>query len=91
MKPDTISFGQNLKPHEIKRASDFAQNCDLLIAIGSTLLVYPAAGIPAEAKQNNASMALITLSETALDGLFDFVFHEKIGAFMERLQKKENI
>lgn len=88
MKPDTISFGQNLKSQELKRASAYAQKCDLLIVVGSTLLVYPAAGIPAEAKQNNASMALITLSENAPEGLFDFVFHEKIGAFMERLQKK---
>jgi NAD-dependent deacetylase len=91
MKPDTISFGQSLKPQELSRASAFAQECDLLIVVGSTLIVYPAAGIPEEAKRNKASTVLITLSETALDGLFDLVFHEKIGAFMERLQKKDNI
>jgi NAD-dependent deacetylase len=85
LKPNTISFGQNLIEEDLERAQDLALSCDMMIAAGSTLVVQPAAAFPVLAKQNGASLAIITQSDTPLDSTADFVFHEKLGDFMERL------
>jgi NAD-dependent deacetylase len=85
LKPNTISFGQSLVPEDLERAQDLALSCDMMIAAGSTLLVQPAASFPALAKQNGAVLAIITQSETPLDSSADFVFHEKLGDFIDRL------
>lgn len=85
MKPNTISFGQNLIPADLERAQDLALSCDMMIAAGSTLVVQPAASFPVIAKNNGSLLAIITQSDTPLDDAADFVFHEKLGEFMERL------
>jgi len=85
LKPNTISFGQSLVPENLKRAEELSVSCDMMIAAGSTLLVQPAASFPVMAKQHGAVLAIITQSETPLDPMADFVFHEKLGAFVERL------
>ena len=85
LKPNTISFGQSLVEEDLERARDLALSCDMMIAAGSTLLVQPAASFPALAKQNGAVLAIITQSETPLDSSADFVFHEKLGDFIDRL------
>ena len=85
LKPNTISFGQSLVPQDLERAQDLALSCDMLIAAGSTLLVQPAASFPLLAKQNGATLAIITQSDTPLDDIADFVFHEKLGNFIDRL------
>jgi NAD-dependent deacetylase len=46
LKPDTVSFGQSLKPEELSRAEKMALPCDCMLCFGSTLVVYPAAGYP---------------------------------------------
>jgi NAD-dependent deacetylase len=85
LKPNTISFGQSLIPEDLERAQDLALSCDMMIAAGSTLVVQPAASFPLLAKQNGAKLAIITQSDTPLDDAADFVFHEKLGDFMDRL------
>jgi NAD-dependent deacetylase len=85
LKPNTISFGQNLIPADLERAQDLALSCDMMIAAGSTLVVQPAASFPVIAKKNGALLAIITQSDTPLDDAADFVFHEKLGDFMEKL------
>ena len=85
LKPNTISFGQNLVPEDLERAQSLALSCDMMIAAGSTLVVQPAAAFPFLAKQNGAALAIITQSDTPLDDIADFVFHEKLGDFIERL------
>jgi NAD-dependent deacetylase len=85
LKPNTISFGQNLIQEDLKRAEELALSCDLMIAAGSTLVVQPAASFPLIAKKNGAILAIITLSDTPLDNNADFVFHEKLGDFIDRL------
>jgi NAD-dependent deacetylase len=85
LKSNTISFGQNLIPEDLERAQDLALSCDMMIAAGSTLVVQPAAAFPLLAKQNGATLAIITQSDTPLDDTADFVFHEKLGDFMDRL------
>jgi NAD-dependent deacetylase len=85
LKPNTISFGQNLIQEDLKRAEELALSCNLMIAAGSTLVVQPAASFPLIAKTNGAILAIITLSDTPLDNNADFVFHEKLGDFIDGL------
>ena len=85
LKPSTISFGQNLDQNSIARAESLAESCDLMIAMGSTLIVHPAASIPLIAKRNGALLAIITLSETPLDGEADIVINRPIGEVVAEL------
>jgi len=85
LKPNTISFGQSLIPEDLKRAEELALSCDLMIAAGSTLVVQPAASFPLIAKTSGATLAIITQSDTPLDKDADFVFHEKLGGFIDIL------
>ncbi len=87
LKPNTISFGQSLVAEDIQRAEEMALSCDLMIAAGSTLLVQPAASFPVIAKNNGAVLAIITKSDTPLDDNADFVFHEQLGGFIDRVKK----
>ena len=67
MKPATISFGQMLKPEVLERAAAEAQSCDLLLVVGSSLVVYPAAGLPLLAARNGTPLAIINREETPHD------------------------
>lgn len=83
LKPNTISFGQNLREDDLARAETLAVQCDLLIAAGSTLVVQPAAAFPLLAKRHGAKLVIITLSETPLDNEADLVIHEPLGTFLQ--------
>ncbi len=74
-KPDTISFGQPLNPDVLNRSVRWAQECDVMLAVGSTLLVEPAASLPRIAKASGAALAIVNLSETPLDSLAQVVIH----------------
>ena len=79
LKPNTISFGQTLNAKVLNKAFDWAQSADLVLALGSTLVVEPAASIPRIAKQNGAKLVIVTLSDTPLDGLADIKVKASIG------------
>ena len=84
LKPNTISFGQNLDPIVLDEAFRWAKECDLLLAIGSTLVVEPAASIPRIAKAHGAKLVIITASVTPLDNLADLKIEETIGAVLSQ-------
>jgi NAD-dependent deacetylase len=67
LKPATISFGQNLDPLVLKRASDAAGRTDLVIALGSTLSVYPASSFPLAAAQRGVPYVIINRGATDHD------------------------
>ncbi len=67
LKPATISFGQNLDPSELERASEAAGEADLVIALGSTLSVYPAASFPLLAAQRGVPYIIINRGATDHD------------------------
>jgi NAD-dependent deacetylase len=67
LKPATISFGQNLDPKELERASEAAMEADLVVSLGSTLSVYPAASFPLIAAQRGAPYIIINRGETDHD------------------------
>jgi NAD-dependent deacetylase len=68
LKPATISFGQNLEPRELERAGQAAMEGDLVVALGSTLSVYPAASFPIIAAQRGVPYVVINRGETDHDG-----------------------
>ncbi|MDE2007412.1 MAG: Sir2 family NAD-dependent protein deacetylase [Rhodospirillales bacterium] len=80
VKSATISFGQAMPEGEMRRAEAATLDADLFLAIGSSLVVYPAAGFPRLAKRNGAALAILNREPTELDPLADLVLHREIGA-----------
>jgi len=79
LKSATISFGQAMPEQEMRRAQQHTLACDLFVVIGSSLVVYPAAGFPELAKQIGARLVILNREETPLDSLADLVLHREIG------------
>ena len=79
VKTATISFGQAMPETEMIRAQEETLAADLFIAIGSSLVVYPAAGFPQMAKHNRAKLVIINREATDLDPIADMVIHRMIG------------
>ena len=82
LKTATISFGQSMPEAEMERAQDATLACDVFLVLGSSLVVYPAAGFPALAKEAGARLAIVNRDPTELDGLADLVLHAEIGPVM---------
>jgi NAD-dependent deacetylase len=79
VKTATVSFGQAMPRAAMERAEAETLGCDLFLAVGSSLVVYPAAGFPVLAKQNGARLVIINREPTDLDGLADLVLNDEIG------------
>ncbi len=82
IKSATISFGQSMPEEEMQRAQFVTEECDLMIVIGSSLVVYPAAGFPEHSKRLGAKLAILNREETPLDPMADLVLHQEIGPTM---------
>lgn len=79
IKTATVSFGQAMPAEAMQRAEDLTRACDLFLAIGSSLVVWPAAGFPLMAKRNGAALVIINREPTEFDELADLVVHNDIG------------
>jgi NAD-dependent deacetylase len=79
LKSATISFGQNLVEADLERAFDAASRCDVLLAVGSTLAVYPVAAMVPAASQQGAKIIIVNLEPTDMDDLADVVVRESIS------------
>jgi NAD-dependent deacetylase len=79
IKSATISFGQAMPEAAMARAQAEIEACDLCIVVGSSLVVYPAAGFPEYAKRRGAGLAIVNREETPLDPLADVVVNAEIG------------
>jgi len=79
IKTATISFGQGLVPEVIERAFEVSATCDVLLAVGSTLGVYPVAGCVPEAKRNGARVVILNAEPTEMDFLADDVVRGSIS------------
>ena len=82
IKNATISFGQAMPEDKMLQASEEALLCDLVIVLGSSLVVYPASAIPMEAKRNGDKMVIINREPTDQDPFADLVLHTEIGPLM---------
>ena len=79
VKTATISFGQAMPEAAMRRAEAATAECDLFIAIGSSLVVWPAAGFPVHAKRLGAALVILNRDPTELDELADLVLNREIG------------
>jgi NAD-dependent deacetylase len=83
VKSATISFGQAMPERAMQRARAHVLDCDLFLAIGSSLVVYPAAEFPLVAARHGARLVIINGEETPLDEEADLVLRGDIGAILE--------
>ena len=85
LKSATISFGQSLVREDLARAQQAAEVCDLLLTVGTTLAVYPIAGVVPVAKEAGARVVIVNAEPTAMDELADAVLRGAIGQILPRL------
>jgi NAD-dependent deacetylase len=79
VKTATVSFGQAMPEDAMRRATELAQQCDLFLAVGSSLVVWPAAGFPLMAKRSGAKLVIINNEPTDQDDIADLVIRHDIG------------
>ena len=84
LRPDVVFFGEMLDPEVLENAYA-AASCDLMLAVGSSLVVYPAADIPMRAKRAGAKLAIINIGGTPLDPVADHVISEAAGTILPKL------
>ena len=85
LKSATISFGQALVPEVIDAASHAARKADLLLAVGSSLQVYPVAGLVPLAKSSGARVVIVNAEPTPFDDLADAVIRAPIGDVLPQI------
>ncbi|MCE9522066.1 MAG: Sir2 family NAD-dependent protein deacetylase [Alphaproteobacteria bacterium] len=85
VKSATISFGQAMPEEEMERAAEAALACDLFLAVGSSLVVYPAAGLPIAAKRAGARLVILNRDPTELDHMADLVINAEIGPTLAKV------
>jgi NAD-dependent deacetylase len=85
LKSATISFGQSLVPEDLRRAERAARGCDLMLAIGTKLSVWPVAGVVPVARDAGARVVILNAEPTDMDGLADAVLRGSIGELLPRL------
>jgi NAD-dependent deacetylase len=85
LKSATISFGQGLVARDLERADRAAQECDLLLAIGTTLAVYPIAAMVPTAKEAGARIVIVNGEPTEMDSIADAVLHASISEILPRI------
>ena len=83
VKTATISFGQPMPEAEMARAAAAAKACDLMLVAGSSLAVYPAAGVPLLAKRSGARLAILNRDATPQDPYADLVLRAEIGPTLQ--------
>ena len=91
VKSATISFGQAMPADAMRRAQAAARACDLMLAIGSSLVVYPAAGFPLLAKESGAQLVIVNRDPTPLDRYADLVVRGDIGSILERFERANRL
>lgn len=79
LKPDTVSFGQAMPEDKMAKALQHAQECDLCIVLGSSLVVYPAASVPVLAAECGARLMIINRDETPLDRQAALTVHDSVS------------
>jgi NAD-dependent deacetylase len=85
LKSATVSFGQSLDPGDLVRSEIAAQECEVLLAVGSTLTVYPVADVVPVAKASGARVVIVNGGPTAMDHLADATITGSISDVLPRL------
>jgi len=85
LKSATISFGQAMPEKAMRAAVEASQDCDFFLAVGSSLVVYPAASLPEVAKRSGAVLIIINRTPTPLDEIADLIVSDDIGIALPEL------
>ncbi len=85
LKPDVVFFGEALPQKTLALAMHEAEKCDVMLVVGSSLVVYPAAYVPAHAKQSGASLVIINRGATEQDSLADIRIDAPAGETMTKI------
>jgi NAD-dependent protein deacetylase/lipoamidase len=85
LKAATVSFGQNIPAAVWARAEAVTAACDAFVAVGSSLVVQPAAGLPVKAKRLGATLMIVNREPTPADDLADAVLHGEAGTVLPAL------
>jgi NAD-dependent deacetylase len=88
LKSATISFGQSLIQADLVRSEEAARRCDLMLAIGSTLAVYPIANVVPVAKQSGARVVIVNAEPTEMDVIADVVLRGSIADILPRIVER---
>ena len=87
--PATISFGQNLVPEDLMRAEQVGESCDLLLAVGTSLAVYPIAGVVPLAHRGGAKIVILNAEPTEMDDLAHAVVRGSISDVLPRILRAD--
>jgi NAD-dependent deacetylase len=85
LKPATVAFGQAMPERETSESQRRSASCDMLLAAGSSMVVYPAAQMPLIAKRSGATMVIINLTPTPHDPQADIVVNAKTGETLAKI------
>ncbi|MBN1222846.1 MAG: NAD-dependent deacylase [Candidatus Aminicenantes bacterium] len=85
LRPDVVFFGESLDSETLDLAYREVGKCDMLIVVGSSLVVYPAADIPVRAKRKDAVLVIINKDSTPMDDLADHVINERAGDVLPQI------
>jgi NAD-dependent deacetylase len=88
LKSATISFGEDLVAEDLLRAQRAAAECDVFLALGTSLGVYPAAALPEIARSNGARLVIVNAQETPFDGTADAVSRARLGELLPALVER---
>lgn len=88
LKPNTVLFGEGLPPDVLSEAEEYACTCDVMLLIGTSAMVYPAAYLPVMAKRNGATVIEINLENSFSDS--DIVIEEKSGIALPMIEAEMN-
>ena len=88
MGPDVVLFGEMLPPGALEAASEAARGCDLFFSVGTSGLVYPAAGLPYEAVESGAVLVEINPHETPLSSHADYALRGPAGEILPKLLRE---
>jgi NAD-dependent deacetylase len=89
LKPNTVLFGESLPPDVLSEAEEYANTCDVMLLIGTSALVYPAAYLPVTARRNGATVIEINLENSFKDS--DIIIEEKSGIALPEIEAKIKI
>jgi NAD-dependent deacetylase len=88
LKPDIVFFGEALPPEVLDAATAYSRHCDLFLVVGSSLVVHPAALMPAYAKEAGAKLIIVNIGETPYDSRADILIEGKAGDVMSEMVQK---
>ncbi|MDQ6883053.1 MAG: NAD-dependent deacylase [Candidatus Dormibacteraeota bacterium] len=91
LKPTVVLFGEPLPSDALDRAHAAAQQADLVLVVGSSMQVYPAAGIPRLARQHGADLCIVNAEPTPLDEMAQLVIHGKAGEVLPAIARRAAI